>query len=213
MQRKFPKRIKILRIMPFTTINPTHRLHVEGASKLNGAVELSQGQDATSILIGVSAGANGDFSSDRGNTYIGHQSGLSNTTGNSNTYLGAFTGTSMVGEGNTFIGANASLLGSSGDNNTYVGKSAGFEQTSGMNNTFLGSEAGGTITTTSLNKAIAIGFNSKVACDNCAVIGDADTNLGIGTDSPNAILQIEGDASASRPHLIAKETTATGSSC
>lgn len=194
------------------TINPTHRLHVEGASKLNGAVELSQGLDDSSILIGLSAGANTDFSSDRANTFIGYQSGLANTTGFSNTYLGAYTGTAIEGQNNTFVGTNAGLLGATGNNNTYVGKGAGLIQNSGQNNTFIGTDAGGDSGFTALQNAIAIGHTSKVACDNCAVIGDENTNLGIGTVSPESMVHIEGNATSSRPHLAALEDAPSGSS-
>ena len=193
------------------TASPSKRLHVEGETKFAGAMHVSQGMDATSILIGDDAGNSGDFTSNRNNTYVGYQSGAANSTGTGNTYLGSQSGILATGTNNTMLGAVAGFQSSAGNDNTFVGSSAGFFNIDGTSNVFIGKGAGGTFATTSLDSSIAIGYNANVECNNCAVIGDENTNLGIGTTIPKGMVHIEGDGGSARPHLIAKETTAGGS--
>ena len=191
------------------TDTPATRLHVEGNTKFAGPMDLTQGDDATSILIGESAGLNGDYTADRYNTFIGYQTGSVNTTGDGNTYIGGAAGIVATGDKNTLIGGGAGFFTSTGDNNTFIGNGAGFFNMDGEKNVFIGVSAEGT--NTSIDSSIAIGYYTNVGCNNCAVIGSEDTNFGIGTETPEAIMHAEGNGSGGRPHFIAKESTATGS--
>jgi hypothetical protein len=81
------------------------------------------------------------------NVYLGTEAGL-NELGASNTYIGAFAGTSSSSGGSqTFIGANAGNNSDNSNHNTFVGADAGFSNTSASNNTFIGSASGAANTT------------------------------------------------------------------
>lgn len=192
------------------TSEPTHSLQVEGESRFAGPMDLSQGMDATSILLGEDAGLNGDFTSNRNNTFLGYQSGSANTTSQANTYIGSQAGTSATGPSNTMIGSAAGIMTSSGGDNTFVGATAGLFNQDGTQNVFIGSGAGSPVSQSSLDNAIAIGYNASVECSDCAVLGNADTNFGLGTSTPEAMIHVEGDATVSRPHFIARDSDSDG---
>jgi hypothetical protein len=84
--------------------------------------------------------------------------------------------------------------------NTALGDNAGVTanganaNTTGDNNTFLGYNAGPG-TSTQLSNATAIGSNATVSEDNALVLGNA-VNVGIGTATPQSLLQL-GAASSS----------------
>ena len=145
----------------------------------------------------------------RYNLIVGSQAGYFNTTGRQNVFLGHVTG----------------YRNTTGEDNTFVGRSAGFDNTTGTGNTFIGTYAGGFCwtscniwtestnitgnynvmigykaipTVTGLTNAIAIGSNAKVSSSNSMVlggIGQYALNVGIGTQSPTAKLEIVSNAS------------------
>ncbi|MBA4851020.1 hypothetical protein [Emticicia sp. BO119] len=147
--------------------------------------------------------------SGRYNLIVGSQAGYFNTTGKQNVFLGHVTG----------------YRNTTGEDNTFVGRSAGFDNTTGTGNTFIGTYAGGFCwtscniwtestnitgnynvmigykaipTITGLTNAIAIGSNAKVSSSNSMVLGGTGQyalNVGIGTQSPTAKLEIVSDAS------------------
>jgi hypothetical protein len=136
------------------------------------------------------------------NTAVGVLSLAANTAG-FNSALGAFSMQSnTTGTGNAAVGNNALILNTTGSFNTAVGSLAGWTtananaNTTGSRNTFLG-YASGPGTTTQLTNATAIGANAVVNQSNSLVLGSisglngagANTNVGIGTATPNAPLQ------------------------
>ncbi len=86
------------------------------------------------------------------NYFIGHEAGLSNTTGLYNSFLGYRAGSSnTVGDKNIFIGYESGFNtigtenipgGSEGSWNCFIGYQAGYSNIHGANNTFIGSSAG-----------------------------------------------------------------------
>jgi hypothetical protein len=136
------------------------------------------------------------------NTAVGVLS-LAQNTAASNTALGAFSmQTNTSGTNNVGVGANVLLGNTTGSQNTAFGSLAGRTtiptntNTTGSSNTFVG-YASGPGTTTQLTNATAIGANAVVNQSNSLVLGSisglngagANTNVGIGTATPNAPLQ------------------------
>lgn len=210
------------------TDSPEKRLHVVGESKMVGSLDLAESIDSTSIIIGRKAGVHGDFSSVRNNTFTGYRTGMNNVVGEDNTYFGSNAGVTNTDDNNSFFGSSAGLS-AEGGNNTYVGASAGFQSLSGEYNTFIGSGAGVinvggdnnvfiganagilNFAIDSLDFAIAIGSNAKVDCSDCAVIGNSNTNLGIGTQSPLATIHSKATSSDSHQQLLLEESSVDGS--
>ncbi len=137
------------------------------------------------------------------NTAVGYQS-LQNLTGNgNNTALGWYTLNTNTGGENTAIGTGALSANTTGSNNVALGYNAGTTTTSansnttGSDNVFIGSNAGpGVPSASSLQNAIAIGKNAQVNASNSMALGGtgADAvNVGIGTASPGAKLEVIGD--------------------
>src|SRR5215471_2150544 len=152
------------------------------------------------------------------NAFFGYHSGLANTIGELNSFFGNSAGqTNKEGRSNDFFGDSAGLFNSSGNYNSIFGSQAGTQNTTGSNNTFVGNYAGQTNTTgngnttvgfqsnvlsPNLNNATAIGANARVDSSNSLVLGSingvnfatADTNVGIGTTTPQARLHVIGNS-------------------
>jgi hypothetical protein len=133
------------------------------------------------------------------NTATGYEALKANTTGGGNTASGRAALLYTTGSFNTATGYYSLYWNTSGIENTAVGKYAGFNNDSGSWNTYIGAHADQNASAGTFDKAIAIGYNAKVNCSNCAVIGGIGTdavNVGIGTDSPEAKLSIVDNAIA-----------------
>jgi hypothetical protein len=156
-----------------------------------------------SLLLGENTGnstllSSLDLSS---TTAIGDNTLRFYTGGSYNTALGnsaLYEATS--GANNTGAGYEALFHNTSGSNNTAMGYNAGnptgFQNTTGSNNTFLGanSSVGNQL---ALNYATAIGAGAVVGQNNAMVLGGpagsaAAVNVGIGTSTPVATLDVEG---------------------
>jgi len=147
-----------------------------------------------SVFIGQGAGANDDLSTNQ-NVFVGYQAGNTNTTGNYNTASGSGAlSSNTTGTHNTASGNLVLSLNTTGSGNTASGYGAFFFNTTGSYNTALG--FGADVTTGNLSNATAIGYNAEVAASNSLVlggIGDDAVNVGIGTTSPGATLDVSGD--------------------
>jgi hypothetical protein len=77
------------------------------------------------------------------NSFMGYKSGLSTSTGDNNVFLGYQTGYSNTeGFNNVFIGYNSGFSNIDGYRNVFIGYEAGYDNTSGFLNTFIGNVAG-----------------------------------------------------------------------
>ncbi|MGO9270578.1 MAG: tail fiber domain-containing protein [Terriglobia bacterium] len=154
------------------------------------------------------------------NTASGFDALVSNTTGSQNTASGGGSlQDNTMGTGNTASGYQALYANSAGSNNTASGGGALYSNTTGSNNTAIGHIAGtysgfypttgsnstfvganATATVDGLTNATAIGYAARVSESNALVLGAINdpvgnpltTNVGIGTSSPAALLDVEG---------------------
>jgi uncharacterized protein (TIGR02145 family) len=133
------------------------------------------------------------------NSFFGQTAGYLNTSGFENSFFGFNTGVNnYTGFENSFFGSNTGLQNFSGNKNSFFGKYAGYGNISGTNNTSIGYSA--FFNSGALTNATSIGSNARVDCNNCMVLGSvngingapATVNVGIGTTSPNARLDVNG---------------------
>ncbi len=162
------------------------------------------------VAVGDSAGYNNTASD---NLFVGSKAGLANTTGGSNTFIGYRAGgTNATGEGNTLLGSYAGLYNTTGTGNTFLGDGAGYGNRTGHHNVYLGQYAGvsthesssqnvfighntGVLSAAApITNAVALGANTHVSVSNAIVLGH-DANVGIGTSSPLAKLEVVSNAS------------------
>src|SRR5579863_2753065 len=137
-----------------------------------------------------------------GNTASGVAALQTNTTGSNNTASGAYALDGNSGSNNTVIGFQAIFGQGTGSFNTALGALSGLTNDSsdmtGTNNTFIG--IGTAISTGTVSNATAVGANADVAESNALVLGSingvngatASTNVGIGTTTPLAALDVAG---------------------
>ncbi len=168
-----------------------------GNQTVNGNLSATGVVTGNSYQIGSNLFAFGSYGN--GNAFLGF-AGNSQTTGIGNTASGyGALEQNVTGSNNTAIGYEA-LVNLSGSNNTALGNGAGElgnDQTS--NNTFVGAYTG-TGTSNAVNNATAIGANAQVNESNALVLGSisgvnnatASTNVGIGTTTPQATLDVAG---------------------
>ena len=111
-----------------------------------------------------------------------------NNTGNYNTALGSQSlWSNRTGSYNTANGTNALYLNIDGSRNTALGYDAGVISTNLMNST-------------------AIGYNAKVDTSNALVLGGTGVDavhVGIGTQKPQAVLDVNGDLILRSANLVA----------
>lgn len=152
---------------------------------------------------GTLAGANSFFGAFAGekntaggaNSFFGAFAGEKSTIGGSNSFFGGFAGYSnSIGFLNSFIGARAGFQNSTGGRNSFFGADAGFKVRTSTRNTYIGVEADQLTFADSLDRSMALGYNAKVDCSNCAVIGgtgEDQVNVGINTPEPATQLTIK----------------------
>lgn len=100
----------------------------------------------------------------------------------------ALTGVSgqSIGTLNTALGGRSGAGVTSGTSNTFLGYNSGSAVTSGSNNVIIGSNTGASIATSSNNVLISDGAG------NIRITTDSSGNVGIGTSTPQAKLDING---------------------
>ena len=167
------------------------------AADAAGMYNTAAGWDA--LLLNTS----GNFNTAIGVEALAANTGDSQSHGSYNTasgYLALVQNT--LGGGNTATGIAALQTNTTGNENTGSGQFAGRTHdnsfVTGLANTFLGSESA--MGTGSLNNATAIGANAEVDVSNALVLGSingingasASVNVGIGTTTPAATLDVHG---------------------
>ncbi|OGH21221.1 MAG: hypothetical protein A2629_02580, partial [Candidatus Levybacteria bacterium RIFCSPHIGHO2_01_FULL_41_15] len=147
---------------------------------------------------------------------VGYQALYSNTTGANNTAVGyRALYSNTTGDYNTAVGYSALSLNTTGASNTALGYDAGrtnsgqyYNQT-GSNNVYLGYNAGPWTQNASFNNSTAIGAYSLVNASNSLVLGGTAfyaVNVGIGTATPSAVLDIQGGQMGGNAALIVNQT-------
>ncbi|GLR20177.1 tail fiber domain-containing protein [Portibacter lacus] len=128
------------------------------------------------------------------NIASGYQALYKNTEGNWNTAYGYQALWSNIGgDLNNANGYHALYNNTNGSWNTATGREALFYNTTGDSNTAIGYRAG--VGYGDLENATAIGANAIVDQSNSLVLGD-NVNVGIGTSTPAAKLQVIGNVDA-----------------
>lgn len=128
------------------------------------------------------------------NTFLGNQAGNINN-GSNNSFFGSASGLISSGNDNSLFGKEAGGLLQLGDDNSFFGENTGAGVDEINRSTFIGAQSSVKTLNNILDKAIAIGYNAKVDCSNCAVIGGTgsdEVKLGIGVESPTHHLTIKG---------------------
>ncbi len=161
---------------------------------------------ATSVAIGAQALYHGVNSGT--NVAIGYWALYSDSGGNQNVAVGTealysnagYSNTAVghaamyyntTGLGNVAFGLHALYNSTTGSFNTAIGDDAFLYNTSGSYNTAIGANA--TINWDTLTNATAIGANATVSQSNSLVLGATGTNVGIGIDTPKALLDVAGN--------------------
>lgn len=171
---------------------------------------------SNNIAIGDSSLFNNQGSSN--NTSIGHESQLNNLTGQNNTSLGYQTlFTNNAGSSNVSVGNLSLYSNTSGSRNVAIGENSGTNITTGNNNTILGHNSGTTISTGSNNTIIGANVSLPAATTGNIVLADGagnrrinvdqNGNVGIGTNTPGAFLDVAGSATNTAAFNAGASTT------
>ena len=151
---------------PFTgSAQITGSLGVTGSLSVIGSITGSADAKINLVTVGRGGGNQGS------NAAFGISAGISNTTGDNNTFVGSSAGTgNTVGSGNSFVGNGAGLNNTVGNRNTLNGTGTLMYNITGSYNTAVGCYAGrtglgGAVTTIS-NQSVYIGSETQPLADN-----------------------------------------------
>ncbi len=181
------------------------------ASLTNTTGSFNTGVGSSTLLT-----SNGSY-----NTALGYASlGSVGMSGSSNTAVGYQTlrgVAAATGSNNTALGYQALYSNTSGSTNTALGYQAGYvasgqyNNLTGSNNVYLGYNAGPWTQNASFNNSTAIGAYSLVNASNAMALGGTGfyaVNVGIGTATPSAVLDIQGGQRGGNSALIVNQTGA-----
>lgn len=129
--------------------NGLDRVEIPGTGKANIFTAATEYQINNIRVIGVGGESSGNLTS----LFVGFNAGALNTNaGIFNTFVGRQSGFSNTeGESNSFFGYNAGLQNSTASNNSFFGYGSGGANTIGLDNSFFGSRAGAANTTAEKN--------------------------------------------------------------
>lgn len=177
---------KISALPSTTTLNTTDIIPVvtnPSVSPLNKSITLQNMSNSIfRNTVNISNSSGGDLVIDqtKSNTFLGHPSGTSITTGSGNTGVAFQSLVSLTtGTGNTSIGYQSLNNNISGNFNTTVGDGAGLSELGG-NNTYIGYNTGPVILST-LTNASAIGANAIVSKSNTMQLGASGVVVNMST--------------------------------
>jgi hypothetical protein len=187
-------------ITPTSDFNGTIVLSIRVISNSSASVTFNNSAGTTTSQIRISSVTNNTFiglNSGRTNTtgpnnsFYGRDSGQNNTTGGSNSFFGTNSGqNNTTGSTNSFFGGGSGQNNTTGSSNSFFGVSSGLNHTTGSNNTFIGLSAGrfagsGTTAMTSVDNSIYLGFQTRglnaTGSTNELVIGYNVVGLGSNT--------------------------------
>jgi hypothetical protein len=139
-----------------------------------------------SVFIGENAGAVNNNTLTTRSTFLGANSGASNTSGADNSFFGANSGQrNTTGEKNSFFGSQSGVANINGSKNSFFGERTGVLNTSGSDNSFFGQTSGSANTTGLSNTFLgsASGLNSSVGGENVFVGSTAGRNNAAGNSN------------------------------
>lgn len=177
-------------VLSANTVNAASQFNIGGNRVLSNA-------GTNNLFVGVGSGAN---NTGNGNAFFGGLAGQTNATGINNAFFGFNAGSANNNGGaNTFIGVNSGLANISSSNNTFIGANAGNSNATGNGNTLLGANSDGA---TFITNSVAIGQKAFVGQSNALILGSisgvntatADTDVGIGTATPQARFHVVGNS-------------------
>ncbi len=187
------------------TSSPGSKLDVAGdintSTQYNiGGSRILSAPGVNNAFVGVGAG--NINSTGQQNSLFGTSAGSLNMTGNRNSLFGSQAGMVMTTGANSFFGYRAGFQNSTGGFNSFFGDSSGTQNVDGSNNTAIGSST--KLGSSNLTNATAIGAQAQVDANNSLILGSiagvngstASTNVGIGTTSPSAKLEVSDNTSA-----------------
>ncbi len=215
----------------FNTSVGTYSLNSNSKGQANTAVGASALASATTGNFNTAVGQAAlyfHFKND-GNTAIGSNALQNDTTGFNNTAIGLNALLSNTnGTYNTGVGRESLKNHSNNNNNTAIGSLSLFNDITGTENSVLGYNALALNTTGNYNSALgaytnvasnnltnatAIGYRAMVGQSNSLVLGSingintslVDTKVGIGTTTPTAILDVNGNFKLGKTGTITTE--------
>lgn len=172
-----------------------------------GALSLGLGNHNTAVGTMALSAASG-FS----NTAVGGGALARNTAGSENTALGSGAmGVTTTGSDNTAVGEEALTGNTTGSGNTAVGENALEGNVTGSRNTAIGN--GADVASAALVNATALGANARVDVANAIVLGSingvngatSSVNVGIGTTTPEAALEVAVEGGPVRRGFIVRD--------
>jgi len=139
-------------------------------------------------------------------TYIGYNSGYSNTTGSDNNFIGWYSGyNNTEGSGNQFYGYNSGYNNTTGEMNVFMGHESGYTNSTGLYNTFIGGKSGLTSTTGSNNLFIGYKSGTGITTESNR-LGISSINFTFLPDTSNVIIWGIQDISSQFQHLWLNST-------
>ncbi len=218
---------------PAFTLDVGGSINTTGAYRIGGSIVLATGIDNTFLGLGAGLPTIGDA-----NTFLGFQSGFSNSFGANNVFAGKNAGYNNTGGiNNTAVGFIAGFSNTIGTGDSFFGNQSGYNNSTGGLNTFIGAESGASVTVESLNTALgfqadlspgvtnatAIGTRAKATQSNTVILGGingvnnatATSSVGIATQTPNQYLGVGGgitvdENSANNGTLLSNSVLAFG---